>query len=298
MKNSKDIIQKILNREQISFKNIEKATSGFTNEVYFIDDNYVIKLSKDYEKKKALQKEIDLYHSFTFDFVPKFICNGTLDGWKYLIISKLHGKPLYSFWHTIDKQQKIDLTRKIAEILKQFHTLNTNLPKKDNITDWQGFWKENIITIKKRLETFHLWNKTIEQKLIKCEGYLDNNDFCTIYNDAHFDNFIYDNGKLYLIDFDRVQYCPKDYELLIFKSMCDEPWKFANEHDEPHTYIEDYDELMLWLKEFYPDLFKHPHWKERLDLYQLNYYLEQAYNIKDLIMARQTVARFLHSNKN
>lgn len=53
MGNLTNIIQNILNKEKIPFKNIEKATSGFTNEVYFIDDKYVIKLSKDNEKKTS-----------------------------------------------------------------------------------------------------------------------------------------------------------------------------------------------------------------------------------------------------
>lgn len=66
----------------------------------------------------------------------------------------------------------------------------------------------------------------------------------------------------------------------------------------PYTQIEDYEDLMPWLKKFYPDLFKHPHLKEHLDLYQLNYYLDQAYNIKDIKMAQRTVNRFLHGIKN
>ena len=41
-----NIINEILNIEKITFKNITKATSGFTNLVYFVDNNYVIKISK------------------------------------------------------------------------------------------------------------------------------------------------------------------------------------------------------------------------------------------------------------
>ena len=46
------------------------------------------------------------------------------------------------------------------------------------------------------------------------------------------DNFIYNNGALGLIDFDRVRVCPIDYEMLIFKTMCGNPSKFASEEDE------------------------------------------------------------------
>ena len=53
-----------------------------------------------------------------------------------------------------------------------------------------------------------------------------------VYNDAHFDNFILSGDELFLIDFDRVVVASIDYELLIIKSMLDNPCKFASEIDQ------------------------------------------------------------------
>ena len=39
-----ETIKKILAKENIKYNSIEKSTSGFTNEVYFIDDKYVVKI--------------------------------------------------------------------------------------------------------------------------------------------------------------------------------------------------------------------------------------------------------------
>ena len=38
------LIKKILNKENIFFEKIIKSTSGFTNIVYFVDNNYVVKI--------------------------------------------------------------------------------------------------------------------------------------------------------------------------------------------------------------------------------------------------------------
>ena len=45
------IVKQILDKENIEYKNITKSASGFTNQVYFVDDKLVIKMSNDPEIK-------------------------------------------------------------------------------------------------------------------------------------------------------------------------------------------------------------------------------------------------------
>lgn len=47
-----EIIKEVLKESEISYSTLTKAKSGFTNNVYFIDDNYVIKFSNDKDVKK------------------------------------------------------------------------------------------------------------------------------------------------------------------------------------------------------------------------------------------------------
>ena len=58
-----NIIKEILHKENIPFEKITKATSGFTNLVYFIDDKIVIKMSKDDNIKKKINKETTIYQN-------------------------------------------------------------------------------------------------------------------------------------------------------------------------------------------------------------------------------------------
>ena len=55
-----------------------------------------------------------------------------------------------------------------------------------------------------------------------------------------FDNFIYDGEKVYLIDFDRTIITSLDYDMMIFKTMCENPSKFANEEDEDNIIDSEY----------------------------------------------------------
>ncbi len=281
MDNTLEAVSQILKRENLTYNAIKRASSGFTNDVFLVDNNYVIKLTDDENKKWRLQKEINLYKKFTFDFVPQLVANGKFNNFEYLIISQVKGKNLYSIWHKLNNQTRKEIVKQIAEILRQFHQTKATLPKFDEIHNWEKYWKSQIAIINKRLEELEFENAAAKLKMQESLKFLGDNKYCLIYNDSHFDNFIYDNGKLSLIDFDRVLFCPVDYELMIIKSMCDEPWKFANEEDEKNTKLKDYKNILPWLKEFYPEMFANPFLDERLKLYQFHYYFEQAYAKKD-----------------
>ena len=107
--------------------------------------------------------------------------------------------------------------------------------------------------------------------------FANNEDLALVYNDAHFDNFILSEDKLYLIDFDRVLFGSIDYELLILKSMLDNPCKFASEVDEPNVKIEDYKNIYEIIKETYADMFEFEFLDDRIFIYQFIYNLGNAY---------------------
>ena len=76
-----------------------------------------------------------------------------------------------------------------------------------------------------------------------------------------------------------------DYELLIIKSMIDNPTKFANENDEINIKSVDYQKIYSWLKKYVPDMFDFKYIDDRVFVYQFIYQLGQAYECErnDLI---------------
>ena len=277
-----ELIKKILLNTNISFNKITKARSGFTNLVYFIDDKFVIKMSKDKNLIKKLEKEISIYKNITLDCIPKYLISGEIQDYKYLIISKLNGKSLYSIWHTLTKDERENCVKQIARILKDFNNQNTDFLANDyKLLNWLQFFSNELKSKVKYLKEMGyniLYIETyISQVLPKI---LSQNYYGLVYNDAHFDNFIYNNGKLSLIDFDRVIVCPIDYEMLIFKTMCDNPKKFASEEDESKIKAEDYDGIYELFKNEYPEMFENPFIEQRINLYQFNYLMGQAINGK------------------
>lgn len=290
-------IKEILKKENINFSKIEKATSGFTNLVYFVDNLYVIKISNNEENTEKLIKEINIYKNLKINKIPKLICSGTYNDFTYLIISKIDGKSLFDTWHTFDEPERKNIIKQIADILKSFHNesyafLNDNY----KFLSWNKYISNEIKT---RIEELKNLNQENERLKTLYEnnfyGIFENNDFGLVYNDAHFDNFIYNNGTIYLIDFDRVIACPKDYEMMIFKLMYDLPLKFASEENEIFVKEEDYVNIYPDFQKYYPELFKNENTSKRIAIYQLNYMLKQAYTIKNIEVRDQIIRNSLNN---
>jgi len=289
-----NIIKEILHKENIPFEKITKAISGFTNIVYFVDDKFVIKMSKDDTIKKKLDKETSIYKNVKLSCMPTFISNGHVQDYQYLIISKLNGKSLYSIWHTLSNGERQSCIKQMANILKEFNKQNYNfLNEEYKDLDWANYLSNELKAKSLALIEMGFDAEDIDAFISNNLSNLYNkNTFGLVYNDAHFDNFIYDNGKLSLIDFDRVRACPIDYEMLIFKTMCDNPSKFACEEDENNVKDEDYTEIYEQFKAAYPEMFKDNNIETRIAVYQFNYLIGQAIESKDNEWIKELLKNF------
>ena len=289
-----NIIKEILQKENMFFEKITKATSGFTNLVYFVDDKFVIKMSKDETIKKKLDKEISIYQNIQLPCIPTFLANGNLQDYQYLIISKLNGKSLYSIWHTLSKAERQSCIKQIASILKEFNKQDYNfLSEEYKDLDWVEYLSKELKTKSLTLTEMGFNTQDIDAFVSNdLFNLFNNNTFGLVYNDAHFDNFIYDNGKLSLIDFDRVRVCPIDYEMLIFKTMCDNPSKFASEEDEENIKDEDYLDIYEQFKAEYPEIFRDKNVETRIAVYQFNYLIGQAIKCKDIEWINKLLKNF------
>ena len=272
-------IKQILHTENISFDNITKSTSGFTNEVFFVDNKYVIKVVAARSKPEKIQKEIAFYKNVKLPFIPEYVSSGKIDNLDYLIIKKINGDSLYSIWHKLDNHTRKKACIDIAKILCDFHKnsgefLTEKYVIKDWILKWQKSFSLNINILEKRGFDVEFLKDFQNTKLDKI---MSEQKLGLVYNDAHFDNFILSEDKLYLIDFDRVLFGSIDYELLILKSMLDNPCKFASEVDEPNVKIEDYKNIYEIIKETYADMFEFEFLDDRIFIYQFIYNLGNAY---------------------
>ena len=194
----------------------------------------------------------------------------------YSILEKAKGVTLYNVWHTFSEDQREDVIRQLCDIVKEIHTVSG---KK---YDWVKYNQEALIPLFEKANENNLFSDT-EISLLKkacsfIEKYLPSEEFVLVHNDLHFDNIIYNDGRIKLIDFERSMVAPPDFELDILYRMVRKPWKFASEEAEAYTSLDQYENIMGYVQKYYPRLTDTPHLYQRLAIYDMIYFLRQYVN--------------------
>lgn len=264
------MITKILDNNIKLFGNnftVNKIEVGFTNQVYNVNDEFIVKIFRDKEKFDAEQY---FYKFYKGDFIPKIYNFGVLNEKFYSITEKINGKNLYGIWHKLSDMQRKNIIYQLCDFMKKLHI---NIGK----SNWLNYNTNDINKALSALknnefvrENMHLFKNVIAEFPFV---FGENESVCLIHNDLHFDNVFYCNGKIKIIDFDRCMLAPQDYELGIILRMNKAPHLFANENDEAKVEQKDYKKNTDYLQEFYPEIFKIKKLDKRLACYDLIYNL-------------------------
>ncbi len=273
-----EIIDSIIKQNQSLFGNnpsIEKINIGFTNEIYNINDKYIIKVCTNINNEEDFKKEIRFYE-FNKDneLIPKLFYSSTDKTnipYYYEILEKISGVSLYSVWYTYSEEQREDVIKQLCNIMKIFHSV------KGDKYSWLDYIKNKYNNlIDKAKDLFNEEEKILlNRAYLEFDKYLDCNEFVLVHNDLHFDNIFVENGKIKVIDFERSMYAPRDFELDIIYRMIRKPWKFASEETEKYVDIKDYSNIMNYIDKYYHELFEIDNLYIRLAIYDIVYFLEQ-----------------------
>jgi aminoglycoside phosphotransferase (APT) family kinase protein len=267
--------------------NIEKVAVGFTNAVYSIDDEYILKVCEDTSNERDFGREAILYKFFKGDLpVPEVIVfdnTKAIIGSHYLIYKKIQGDNLYNVWHTFTLEQRRSVTKQLCDILRAINETDIDaVPEAANLEHIPS-WKEHILAkINKYLHIVEQANTITHEQAQKIREYVDKHNsaldeqkLALVYWDAHFDNVLVAGDKIVgLIDFERTEVASIDFALDIVKRMVEQPKKYMSEYAEQFAKDEDYKDLLNWYKEFYPELFEFENIDTRLNLYAIEHNLE------------------------
>jgi hypothetical protein len=88
-----------------------------------------------------------------------------------------------------------------------------------------------------------------------------------------------------LIDFNEARVAAIDFEFRILYMCKDVPWKWANLEMDPYQKPEDYKNIDVYIKKYYPRFAKIEYIDERMTIYRIlnDLYLLNKYDNKELI---------------
>lgn len=251
-------------------KNISEINAGFNNSIFDIDDKYIIKVCGNDKEENLFDVENNFYVSNSNScHIPKLYRydNSKKDvPYVYEILEKISGKSVYYFWYKWDEDTKRLFIKNLMHIIRELHSkeypeYNFAKSVRTEVSDnfnkcLELFTDEEIVLMNKSLS---LYNK-----------YLSDNRFSLIHNDLHFDNIIIDNdNNIKLIDFNDSIVAPFDYDLRILFMCKTMPWKWANIEMDPYQKPKDYENIIDYILEYYPELNNVKYLNERMIIYEI-----------------------------
>ncbi len=274
--NYDSVMEKILaSNDILKGKEFKLINSGFTNTIYAVD-NYIIRICTNTKNEDRFANEIDFYKENNDSIgTPKLYASDVSKSvvpYYYEIIEKISGETLYELWYKLSDIDRRKIVIQIIDILKPIHS------KKVNGYNFSAKIKEKIISLKDKCNL----NKDLFNDLINmCNIYFKENKFGLIHGDLHFDNFIFNGTKLYLLDFERCMIAPIDYDFKIFSKYSSQPYLWASAKTDMLTVESDYQNFMNMILENYKELNEIPYIKERLEFYSIIESLDNYKNTKD-----------------
>ena len=259
-----DIIEKIIEKNNfLSGKNNSFITAGFTNTIYGIDD-YIVRICTNLSNESNFKNEIEFYKKNKDNsYIPKMYFSDITKKvvpYYYEVLERIEGQTLYEVWYKLSQIERIKIVKSIVEIMKSLHNV------KVDYFDFKKYIKDKISSI---LKESNLNEEIFRNLLDKCNMYFEENKLGLVHRDLHFDNFIYNNGKLTLIDFERSMIGAIDYDFRILSRYKETPWLWANEKTDMLTIESDYQNLMDMFIDNYEELRNIPYLLERLKVYEI-----------------------------
>ena len=262
---------------------IRRITVGFTNEIHQVD-NYIIKIYVRPDGEKSFDIESAFYKNLYGEvMVPKLVVadkSQKLIGKPFIIYKIIQGEPLGNTWHTLTDSERKNIIRAVCEQIKLIRETESK-PQLEAGETWQ---QQIVSTIGQSLELVHNEHLLSEQTIAYITEFVETYQntlgkqvLALTYWDVHLDNIIVNkqHNLTGLIDFEHVDVVSIDYLLNNIRRLVRYPHLTLSPEMEDKANAADYEHLMEWFEEYYPELFDFPELERRIDLYELADVLRQ-----------------------
>gem|GEM_PF-29035 len=267
---TRNYIKKICARHNIELKKTTRFAAGFTNQVYKINNDLILKIYTEKEnfinEKDILQSDLDIKR-------PKLIAQNKKE--KYIIMEFINGSSLGHVWHKASETQRENLIKNICENLRKINKLDP-----EEFADYGKSWREileygkyNLQDSLKKLRKQKIFDKKeikqAENFWRQNSHYFDNEKTTPVFWDIHLDNFIVDEkfNILAQIDFENIWLTAKDYPIYRLEKMMNNPRLYLSENDEKFADKDDYKNLRKYYEKYCPEMFAFKNLASRVRVY-------------------------------
>jgi hygromycin-B 7''-O-kinase len=276
----KNLIKAICQREGLDALNIIPVSGGQVNQVFRIDEEYVIRIGSREDAFQRLKHETELMRRIANDLpVPKILAFGQQDGLVYQIQQFVRGQKLYSIWKNIRPDVQDKIVAELASFLRTLHAMtfpDYGTPREDSrrFISWQEFLTDKFTHTLEELKDLKIrvvpgFIELASEYFEEHKPTLQEGAPVLVHGDLWLGNILVENARISaILDFEYAIHAPVDYEL----SKMEDFGLYPNDYIEEDSEIfcaADFASFFQLLQRHYPALFEIEHLRERMNLYHL-----------------------------
>ncbi|MBD3299797.1 MAG: phosphotransferase [Candidatus Moranbacteria bacterium] len=209
---------------------VSKIEIGFTNQVYLVNDQFILKVCEDESNEQKFEREVFFYNFFKGKIpIPKikvFDKSKKIYAKLFMVYPKIEGHNLYSKWHLLNNDERKVIIKQLCDILKTINQASFEEFKNKFKIDFSNNWHDKVLG-----EIQALLKKVEAKKLLSCEfiqvikQFINDNHhvlkeqkLALVYWDSHFDNILVRDTKIVgILDFERTEISSIDFVLDMIK---------------------------------------------------------------------------------
>lgn len=126
-------------RHRVSYQHLQRSPQG-ENIIFSVDEQYVIKIFapfRDQYQREAAALEFAA-GKLCLE-TPEVVHAGELEGWPYLLMTKLAGHQMREVWPDIEPHERCEIVSRLGVAMKELHTLPAPLSPAALNRDWKEF---------------------------------------------------------------------------------------------------------------------------------------------------------------
>ncbi len=241
---------------------VKRLNTGFNRAVFEVNDEYVLKICLNPEKEAGVEREIAFYLNNNFPFTPSLVAFDTTKQrlpYIYTIETKQKGQNLFEVWPHLTKEEKEETLRELLSIIKTLHKEAS--PNPEELTNLFNTYLSNAINAQVLKPNQVNQLQSLSERILP---YFKDTKFGFIHGDIHFNNIIYTDQGLKLIDFEASTIAPLDKEFDTLFRMVRDPDSFS-----PNQKKEDYEGVIDFFIENYPEVCQEENFQNHLLIYDI-----------------------------
>ncbi len=274
------LIRTICQKEGLDARKISPLSDGQVNQVFRIDETYVIRIGSREDAFQRLRQETELIHRLAQDIpVPRVIAFGQHNGHVYQIQQYILGQKLHSAWKHFSPEAQDRIVAEFASHLKTLHKMV--FPQYGYLYDpasrydsWLVFFTDQFKNTLAEVKALGI--PIAPDLLASAESYFDEHKHTLqegapvlVHGDLWPGNILVEQEKIAaILDFEYSVQAPRDFELLKMEDFCLYPNDYAEEGNEVYC-TADFANFFPLLRKHEPELFETRRLRERLNLYHL-----------------------------